>query len=89
MGQAQAAINTVAIKLEIGGCKLIEAHAQLIYTFDMHVGGKHFSVPLAGGRWHISSRASFLVTGDCGAETRTLGTNELLDQFAGHVLALN
>jgi uncharacterized protein YndB with AHSA1/START domain len=51
---------------------LIDPNVRLIYAFDIHVGGKRFSVSLAG-------------VGEYGTESRIKGTNGLLDQFASYL----
>jgi uncharacterized protein YndB with AHSA1/START domain len=72
---------------------LIEPNVRLIYAFDMHVGGKHFSVSLAGvdfiersGTTELTyTEQGFFLEGDYGAEGRLQGTNGLLDQFAAYL----
>lgn len=74
----------------------IDPNVRLIYAFDMHVGGKLFSVSLAGVEFEEKSAATeltyteqaFYLKGDYGTESRTEGTNWLLDQFASHVETL-
>jgi uncharacterized protein YndB with AHSA1/START domain len=72
---------------------LIEPNIRLIYAFDMHVGGKLFSVSLAGVEFQNKSGATELtyteqglfLIGDYNAESRTAGTNGLLNQFSSYV----
>lgn len=72
---------------------LIDPNVRLIYAFDMQVGGKLFSVSLAGVEFDDASTATkltytehgFFLAGEYGAESRTKGTNGLLDQFASYV----
>lgn len=72
---------------------LIEPNIRLIYAFDMHVGGKLFSVSLAGVEFTSKSEATELtyteqglfLVGEYNAESRTAGTNGLLDQFASYM----
>lgn len=74
--------------------QLIEPNARLIYAFDMHVGGTHFSVSLAGVEFQEASGATeltyteqafFLLDGEYGADSRLKCTNGLLDQFEAYV----
>ena len=59
----------------------------------MHVGGKHFSVSLAGVEFREESGATeltyteqaFFLEGEYGADSRLKGTNGLLDQFEAYV----
>jgi len=75
---------------------LIEPNARLIYAFDMQVGGKLFSVSLAGVEFAEKSGGTELtyteqglfLAGDYGAESRLQGTNWLLDQFTSHLETL-
>jgi uncharacterized protein YndB with AHSA1/START domain len=75
---------------------LIEPNVRLIYAFDMHVAGKHFSVSLAGvdfadksaGTELTYTEQGFFLEGDYGAESRTQGTQFLLDQFAAYLETL-
>ena len=72
---------------------LIEPNVRLIYAFDMHVGGKHFSVSLAGVEFQEESGATeltyteqgFFLDGEYGADSRLTGTNGLLDKFEDYV----
>ena len=72
---------------------LIDPNVRLIYAFDMQVGGKPFSVSLAGVELEDASTATtltytehgFFLAGEYGAESRAKGTNGLLDQFASYV----
>jgi len=72
---------------------LIEPNARLVYAFDMQVGGKHFSVSLAGVEFQGNSGATelnyteqaFFFDGEYGADSRLKGTNGLLDQFEAYV----
>lgn len=72
---------------------LIIPNAQLIYAFDMHVGGKHFSVSLAGVEFEESATGtvmtyteqSFYLDKAYGTDGRIEGTNGLLDQFTTYV----
>lgn len=75
---------------------LVERPNQLIYAFDMHVDGAHFSVSLAtvdlttigdGTRLTYTEQA-VLLDGDYGLEGRIEGTELLLDQFRDHLAAL-
>jgi uncharacterized protein YndB with AHSA1/START domain len=75
---------------------LIEPNVRLIYAFDMHVGGKLFSVSLAGVEFKQKSNATelayteqdFFLDGEYGTEARIEGTNGLLDQFATYVATM-
>jgi uncharacterized protein YndB with AHSA1/START domain len=72
---------------------LIEPNVRLIYAFDMHVGGNLFSVSLAGVEFEDASDATnltytehgFFLAGEYGAESRTKGTNGLLDRFVSYL----
>jgi len=72
---------------------LIDPNVRLIYAFDMHVGGKLFSVSLAGVEFEEKSTATeltyteqaFFLDGEYGTESRIEGTNGLLDQFASYL----
>jgi len=72
---------------------LIDPNVRLIYAFDMQVGGKLFSVSLAGVELEDAPTATkltytehgFFLAGEYGAESRTKGTNGLLDQFASYL----
>jgi len=72
---------------------LIDPNVRLIYAFDMHVGGKLFSVSLAGVEFSDKSTATeltytqqgFFLHGEYGTESRLAGTNGLLDQFASYL----
>jgi uncharacterized protein YndB with AHSA1/START domain len=75
---------------------LIEPYVRLIYAFDMHVAGEHFSVSLAGVEFEdvsggteltYTEQALFLV-GEYDADGRSEGTNGLLNQFTDHVSTL-
>ena len=72
---------------------LIEPDDRLVYDFDMHVAGAHFSVSLAtvefadveeGTRIVYTEHGVFLV-GDYDETGRTAGTEGLLDQFSAYV----
>jgi uncharacterized protein YndB with AHSA1/START domain len=75
---------------------LIDPNVRLIYAFDMHVGGKLFSVSLAGVEFEEHSAATeltytehaFFLDGEYGTESRLQGTNGLLDQFASYLEAM-
>jgi uncharacterized protein YndB with AHSA1/START domain len=75
---------------------LIDPNVRLIYAFDMQVGGKLFSVSLAGVELEDASTATkltytehgFFLAGEYGAASRTKGTNGLLDQFASYLETL-
>jgi uncharacterized protein YndB with AHSA1/START domain len=66
---------------------------KLNYAFDMHVAGKLFSVSLAGVEFAEESTATeltytehaFFLIGEYETESRTQGTNGLLDQFASYL----
>ena len=72
---------------------LIDPNVRLIYAFDMHVAGKLFSVSLAGVEFGETSTATeltyteqaFFLDAEYGVESRTKGTNGLLDQFASYL----
>lgn len=72
---------------------LIDPNVRLIYAFDMHVGGKLFSVSLAGVEFEENSTATeltyteqaFFLDRAYGTEPRIAGTNGLLDQFASYL----
>ncbi|HEX7026656.1 MAG TPA: SRPBCC domain-containing protein [Gammaproteobacteria bacterium] len=72
---------------------LIIPNAQLIYAFDMHVAGKHFSVSLAGvefedgpaGTVMTYTEQAFYLNKDYGNEGRIEGTHGLLDQFTTYL----
>jgi len=75
---------------------LIEPNARLIYAFDMQVGGQFFSTSLAGVEFKTKGAATeltytehgFFLIGEYDAESRTQGTNGLLDQFESYVKSL-
>jgi len=75
---------------------LIDSNVRLIYAFDMQVGGKLFSVSLAGVEFEERSTATeltyteqaFFLDGEYGTESRVKGTHWLLDQFASYLGAL-
>jgi uncharacterized protein YndB with AHSA1/START domain len=75
---------------------LIEPNARLIYAFDMHVGGRLFSVSLAGVEFEQKSAITELtyteqglfLVGDYDAKARKAGTNGLLNQFSGYVKSM-
>jgi uncharacterized protein YndB with AHSA1/START domain len=72
---------------------LIEPAVRLIYAFDMHVAGSHFSVSLAGvefedwlgGTKLRYTEQGFFLKGEYDARSRDEGTQGLLDQFVTHV----
>jgi lincosamide nucleotidyltransferase A/C/D/E len=72
---------------------LIEPNFRLIYAFDMQVGGQLFSISLAGVEFKSKSTATELtyteqglfLVGEYDAESRTAGTNGLLNQFSSYV----
>jgi uncharacterized protein YndB with AHSA1/START domain len=72
---------------------LVEPGVRLIYAFDMHVGGKLFSVSLAGVEFEERLTATeltyteqgFFLDDKYGAEARTAGTHGLLDQLASYL----
>jgi uncharacterized protein YndB with AHSA1/START domain len=72
---------------------LIDPNVRLIYTFDMHVGGKLFSVSLAGVEFDEKpntteltyTEQAFFLDGEYEAESRIEGTNWLLNQFATYI----
>jgi uncharacterized protein YndB with AHSA1/START domain len=74
---------------------LIEPDVRLIYAFDMQVGGRHFSVSLAGvefedaegGTTLTYTEQGFFLDGDYDETSRAGGTEGLLDQFVAHVTA--
>ena len=76
---------------------LIIPNTQLIYAFDMHVEGKHFSVSLAGVEFEESSTGTvmtyteqaFYFDKEYGTEGRIEGTNGLLDQFTTYLGSIN
>lgn len=76
---------------------LIEPNVRLIYAFDMHVAGDHFSVSLAGvefedvsGRTELTyTEQAFFLVGEYDADGRSEGTSGLLDQFTAHVSTLS
>lgn len=75
---------------------LIEPGERLVCSFDMHVGGAHFSISLAGLELADDGAATrltytedgFFLIGDYDEHSRTAGTNGLLDQFVAHVHTL-
>jgi uncharacterized protein YndB with AHSA1/START domain len=75
---------------------LIQPNARLIYAFDMHVNGKHFSVSLAGvelaeqsGMTELTyTEDGFFLDEQYGIEGRLDGTNWLLDRFATYLESL-
>ncbi|MEV6816694.1 SRPBCC domain-containing protein [Micromonospora sp. NPDC051296] len=75
---------------------LIEPAVRLIYAFDMHVAGSHFSVSLAGVEFEDSlggtkltyTEQGFFLQGDYDHTSRDKGTQGLLDQFVTHVSTL-
>jgi uncharacterized protein YndB with AHSA1/START domain len=72
---------------------LIEPNIRLIYAFDMQVGSALFSVSLAGVEFKSKSNATELtyteqglfLIGEYNAESRTAGTDGLLNQFSSYV----
>ena len=75
---------------------LIDPNVRLIYAFDMYVGGKLFSVSLAGVEFEETSSATeltyteqaFFLDDKYGTQSRIQGTNGLLDQFASYLETL-
>jgi uncharacterized protein YndB with AHSA1/START domain len=75
---------------------LIDQNLRLIYAFDMHVGGKLFSVSLAGVEFGTKSTITeltyteqiFILDGEYETESRIAGTNGLLDQFVSYLEAV-
>ncbi|MDQ2651182.1 MAG: SRPBCC domain-containing protein [Actinomycetota bacterium] len=75
---------------------LIERPSRLVYAFDMHVAGAHFSVSLAtvditttGDRTRLTyTEQAVFLDGDYGLEGRQEGTEIILDQFAALVPTL-
>lgn len=75
---------------------LIEPNVRVIYAFDMHVGGVFFSASLAGvdfmdcstGTELTYTEQGLFLIGGYDAESRTAGTNGLLDQFTVYVESL-
>lgn len=75
---------------------LIVPNTRLIYAFDMHVAGKHFSVSLAGVEFEDSSTGTeltyteqaFYLDKDYGMEGRVEGTNGLLDRFEAYLSSI-
>ena len=75
---------------------LIEPNVRLLYAFDMHVAGDHFSVSLAGvefddtpgGTELTYTEQAFFLVGEYDAEERSQGSAGLLDQFTAHVATL-
>lgn len=75
---------------------LIEPDVRLIYAFDMHVGGNHFSVSLAavdfeeapGGTTLRYTEHGFFLEGDYDERSRAAGTEGLLDQFTVYLSTL-
>ena len=76
---------------------LIEPNARLIYDFDMHVAGDHFSVSLAGvefgdvagGTEVTYTEQGFFLIGEYDVDGRSEGTNGLFDQFTAYVSSLS
>jgi uncharacterized protein YndB with AHSA1/START domain len=75
---------------------LIESTVRLVYAFDMHVAGEHFSVSLAGvefedvpggTRLTYTEDAFFLIAG-YDVDERAEGTSALLENFTAHVATL-
>ena len=75
---------------------LTEPRVRLIYAFDMHVDGEHFSVSLAGvelgdtpgGTELRTTGDAFFLPGGYDVDERQEGTNFLMDPFTAHVSAL-
>lgn len=75
---------------------LIEPEVRLIYAFDMHVAGEHFSVSLTrvdfddapGGTDLTYTEHGFFLRGTYGVDGRAEGTEILMDQLAAYVTAL-
>ncbi len=75
---------------------LIEPEVRLIYAFDMHVDGEHFSVSLtrvdfddaAGGTDLTYTEHAFFLRGDDYVDGRIEGTEILMDQITAYVTAL-
>lgn len=76
---------------------VIEPGVRLVYSFDMHVAGDHFSVSLAGVEFEEVTGGStdvtytedgFFLVGDYDADSRSAGTEGLMDQFVAHVSTL-
>ena len=69
----------------------------MIYAFDMRVGGKPFSVSLAGVEFREDSGGTaltyteqgFFLDGEYDANSRLKGTNGLLDQFEAYLSIKN
>jgi uncharacterized protein YndB with AHSA1/START domain len=75
---------------------LIEPEVRLIYAFDMHVDGAHFSVSLTrvdfedapGGTDLTYTEHAFFLSGDYGLEGRIEGTEILMDQITAYASTL-
>ena len=75
---------------------LVVPDTRLIYAFDMHVAGQHFSVSLAGvdfadspdGTLMTYTEQAFYLADSYGNAGRIEGTNALLDQFTAYLPSL-
>jgi uncharacterized protein YndB with AHSA1/START domain len=75
---------------------LIEPEVRLIYAFDMHVAGEHFSVSLTrvdfadapGGTDLTYTEHGFFLRGEHDVAGRAEGTEILMDQLTAYVTAL-
>jgi uncharacterized protein YndB with AHSA1/START domain len=75
---------------------LIEPEVRLVYAFDMHVDGAHFSVSLTrvdfddapGGTDLTYTEHAFFLLGGHALEGRIEGTEILMDQIAAYVTTL-
>ena len=75
---------------------LIEKAVRLVYAFDMHVAGEHFSVSLAGvefddtddGTLLTYTEQAFFFSGDYDEQGRSSGTEFLLGEFTGYLASL-
>jgi len=75
---------------------LIEPEVRLIYAFDMHVAGEHFSVSLTkvdfedapGGTDLTYTEHGYFLAGDDDASGRAEGTEIIMSQLTTYVTAL-
>lgn len=75
---------------------LIEPDLRLVYAFDMHVAGRHFSISLTGvdfrdapaGTSLTYTEQGFFLAEGYDEESRLAGTNLLLDRFTDYISGL-
>ena len=72
---------------------MIIPNTQLVYAFDMHVNGEHYSISLTGVDFEESENQTevtyvekiFYLTDDYDEEGRLEGTNKLMDNYVNYI----